>query len=303
MNFNVLNYVVTIYEEKSFTKAAEKLFISQPSLSQSINNLENELGTRLFDRKKGAISATASGELYVRWAKSVINSHNNLMRALAQDDHETLKELRVGMSIHRAKMVLPKVLEGFYAQIPGCKVIVDCNDYNSFSNWASQLSGESLDLVIAGAYDNVAEFDVSPLYSENIYVIAREDLLSEDILARGTITLDEFAQLPLLIHSKGNYLEQLLSNLIQESASTPNIVLETGTCTVLHTLASKGFGATLEALPRSVVPHQGALKYLTIQDRPIVRTINLYKTRSHQLSHMEQLFVNLVKEATLSEFQ
>ena len=53
MNFNVLNYVVTIYEEKSFTKAAEKLFISQPSLSQSINNLENELGTRLFDRKKG----------------------------------------------------------------------------------------------------------------------------------------------------------------------------------------------------------------------------------------------------------
>ena len=73
MNINHLQYFITIAEEGGFTAAAQKLFITQPSLSQSIHNMEQQLGTELFDRKTSPISLTPAGEIYLCWAKQVIH--------------------------------------------------------------------------------------------------------------------------------------------------------------------------------------------------------------------------------------
>ena len=78
MNWNQLQYIVTTAQEKSITKAAKKLFISQPSLTLSIQNLEKELGVELFERNRGSLALTYAGQLYYDWALSTLHARERL---------------------------------------------------------------------------------------------------------------------------------------------------------------------------------------------------------------------------------
>jgi DNA-binding transcriptional LysR family regulator len=78
MNFNALRYFVTVYDEKSMTKAAKKLFVSQSSLSQCIRQLEKDLGASLLDRSRTSLKPTRVGEYYAYWAKQTLASEQKL---------------------------------------------------------------------------------------------------------------------------------------------------------------------------------------------------------------------------------
>ena len=76
MNWNQLQYVITIAEEKSITKAAQKLYISQPSLSASIRRIEARIGAPIFDRSTTPISLTECGEEYIACVKQILSIQN-----------------------------------------------------------------------------------------------------------------------------------------------------------------------------------------------------------------------------------
>lgn len=78
LNLYKLKYVVTVAEEKSITKAAKKLYISQPSLSLSIHAIEDALGVELFVRGKNSVTLTPAGQAYVEWARSLLNRQSSL---------------------------------------------------------------------------------------------------------------------------------------------------------------------------------------------------------------------------------
>ena len=78
MNLTTLQYLIAVYEEKNMTKAAIKLFIAQPTLSQSIRTLEEELGVVLFDRNKTPLVATDAGEFVIQWARQLLTSEQYL---------------------------------------------------------------------------------------------------------------------------------------------------------------------------------------------------------------------------------
>ena len=89
MDLRHLRYVQKIAEERSFSKAAEKLFLAQPALSQYILNLERELGTKLFDRSKNPISLTYAGEIFLHKAQLILEIEQDLsteIKNLAQSD-------------------------------------------------------------------------------------------------------------------------------------------------------------------------------------------------------------------------
>ncbi len=82
MNYNILRYVIMVAEERSFTKAAKKLYISQPSLSQIIKNEEEKLGITLFDRSSYPLTLTDAGKEYVHWARQILAVCENMERRL-----------------------------------------------------------------------------------------------------------------------------------------------------------------------------------------------------------------------------
>ena len=80
MNLKKLKYIVTIAELRSISKAANELFISQPSLSSILSNLEKELGVTLFNRSTSHLSLTYAGEKYVETANKILSLENNLKK-------------------------------------------------------------------------------------------------------------------------------------------------------------------------------------------------------------------------------
>ena len=122
MNWNQLQYVITIAEEKSITKAAQKLYISQPSLSLSIQALEKETGIPLFERNRGEMKLTYAGSLFYEWAISTLHSHTQLEWKLGDIVSGSRTLIRLGLSPHRSERLLAPVLERFYSMYENCDI-------------------------------------------------------------------------------------------------------------------------------------------------------------------------------------
>ena len=125
MNWNQLQYIVTTAQEKSITKAAKKLFISQPSLTLSIQNLEKELGVELFERNRGSFTLTYAGQLYYDWALSTLHAKERLGDRLGdiREGHSHL--IRLGISPHRSATLLPVILPRFYKKFPASEIFLE----------------------------------------------------------------------------------------------------------------------------------------------------------------------------------
>ena len=125
MNWNQLQYIVTTAQEKSITKAAKKLFISQPSLTLSIQNLEKELGVELFERNRGSLALTYAGQLYYDWALSTLHARERLSDRLSDIREESSHLIRLGISPHRSAILLPVILPRFYELFPASEIFLE----------------------------------------------------------------------------------------------------------------------------------------------------------------------------------
>ena len=118
MNLKQAHYIRTIAQEGSITAAAKKLYISQPSLSQMLKQVEAELGVSLFDRSVSPFRPTFAGEKYLQTAGIILAASQRLETQIQAIREENSGRLRLGISVQRAMQVLPLALPWFMAQFP-----------------------------------------------------------------------------------------------------------------------------------------------------------------------------------------
>lgn len=179
-----LDYVLTLAQEKNITKAAERLFISQPTLTKYINRLEEELGVKLFDRTVQPIQVTKAGIVFMEDMKKIQNRELMLKAKLYEISREKSSAIRVGMANVRGEYLLPKALKHFVNLYPDVSVNVD-ND----------LEGRSEGKLAKGEVD-VAVGVLSTAYEELSY-----ELLGEYEI----MVLLSRARLPELKENEGTY--------------------------------------------------------------------------------------------------
>lgn len=173
MNWNQLQYVITIAEEKSITKAAQKLYISQPSLSLSIQALEKETGTSLFERNRGEMKLTYAGSLFYEWAVSTLHSHTQLEWKLGDIVSGSRTLIRLGLSPHRSERLLAPVLERFYSMYENCDIqIIEQPTYIL----RQMLEEDKLDLILDISSPDTINFESELLVKES-FVLAIPDSL------------------------------------------------------------------------------------------------------------------------------
>lgn len=165
MNLRQMKYVITIAEEKNISKAAKKLFIAQPSLSQYIHNLENELGVQLFDRTTTPLRLTYAGELYVATAKQIIQLSDQLNKQIEDLTNMKKGRLIIGASPSRCKYLIPSVLPLFYKTFPGIEVVLV---EKGIVELEALLQKTEIDMYLTAAPINETDFDFMPLFIENI---------------------------------------------------------------------------------------------------------------------------------------
>ncbi len=167
MTSQQIEYVLTLAEEKSFSKAAIRLYVTQPSLSQFIKNLENELCTTLFDRRSSPIRLTAAGKVYIEAASKIRAIEQELHQQLTDLTNLKTGDLKIGTSPFRASCLLPKSIAEFYKLYPGVKIQVQEHNFSSLEKAA--LDG-SIDLFLGTGPVDDKRFYAEELAEEQLYL-------------------------------------------------------------------------------------------------------------------------------------
>ncbi len=124
MNTKQFQYVMTLAREGSFSKAAESLDITQPSLSQYIKKIEREIGLELFDRTKGDVRLTDAGRVYIETARQILNLEHQMENSFSDIAKNRAGSLIIGAAPYRAASMLPAVARSFRSLHPGMHLIV-----------------------------------------------------------------------------------------------------------------------------------------------------------------------------------
>lgn len=140
MNEKHMQYVLTVLKEGSFTSAAKKLYVSQPSLSQIIKTAESNLGAPIFNRSTEPITLTPAGQLYVEAARQVTTISTNLKKQVEELSNEEFGKIRLGISVQRGMELLPELYPRFKKRFP--HVEIELHEQGSATMEKSVLEGE-----------------------------------------------------------------------------------------------------------------------------------------------------------------
>ena len=254
--FEKMRYVYAIYQEGSFTKAAEKLYISQPSLSAAIKRLEEELGAQLFERGN-RVRPTEIGLSYLYTAEQIMKLEEEFAGQLQGYRQLEHGEVTVGGSNLVSSYLLPGVIGDFSRKYP--KITVTMSEANS-ERLLRQLEEEEVDLVIDSFDERLAGFEFCELKPEQILLavpgeIARRlGLVKQAVtpvsLYEGTAKLSALPQLPIgkfreepfILLKSGNSMYGHAMQCFQKEDMIPKVSFYLDQLITSYTLCAGGSG-------------------------------------------------------------
>lgn len=170
MNFSSMEYFTVLAQERSFTRAAQRLHITQQSLSSHIAGMEKELGSQLLVRRV-PLTLTYAGEVMLRYATDFMKFHNEMQREFCDISQEQKGSLHVGAASARGQMILPKTIALFQESYPNISVELT---EGSNGELQQKLVKGTIDLAIAELPENLPGIRLSDFYREkNVLVIEK----------------------------------------------------------------------------------------------------------------------------------
>ncbi|MBR3878539.1 MAG: LysR family transcriptional regulator [Clostridia bacterium] len=302
--FRYKNYVYEVYKERSISKAAANLYISQPSLSARIIKVEEELGMPIFDRSTSPLRLTEFGKIYIKAIEDVRAIEKSVEGFV--NDMNTLHagELSVGSSNIYAAYTLPPIIAKFKEKYPDIKItLIDGNS----DMIESLLSANKVDMVIGnGSYDS-ALYD-REIYSEETILLAvpkaftgcesvlKYALDEECIRTKGyksadcpAVQLSAFKDIPFIMLKPNNDTRVRGDKMCREAGFRPKIALEVHQQATAYMIATTNMGATFisDTLVHKMPSFENMAYYKidsAISDRDIYFYFkkNKYKTRVMQ---------------------
>ena len=175
MNFSSMEYFAVLAQERNFTRAAERLHITQQSLSSHIAGMEKELGSQLLVRRV-PLELTYAGEVMLRYATGFQKFHNDMQREFCDISQKQKGILRVGAASTRGQMILPKTIALFQESYPNISV-----ELTEGSNGAlhQKLLKGTIDLAIAEFPDNLPGISLTDFYREENVLVVEKGLFSK----------------------------------------------------------------------------------------------------------------------------
>ncbi len=253
-----LRYIQVAAEEENITKAAEKLFVSQPSLSQRIKKVEDELGQELFVRTPAGLQLTEAGHLFVEMAHRVLHEYEMFSDHLRELGQPRGKKLVIGITPRRSQDILPWLVDAFTACYPDIQLVV--RDVLS-SHMEEELLAGKLDLGILHnpkLSPTIAAKVIRRDYFQ-LYLRSGSPLLplARRSAAEGRppcLPLSALKDEPLGVTRPGQRSRDVIDQLFRSEGIQPNIVHEMQTFDNMAMLADAGFCTLIEP----VGYHRGA---------------------------------------------
>ena len=256
MNFQHFEYILILAEEKSFSKAADRLFMTQSALSQYVRKLEKQLNITLFDRKNGPVTPTPEGELYLEALKKTKQNMLDFTKQLSDLTGLRLGHLSIGTSSFRAANLFPTVIKEFQTRFPGIQLDIVTGNIK----WIKEklFSGE-IDFVIENNHFETHYLALSKKHplSETIkdFALDYNEIRDEQerLFLTPALPLSTCPDLPLIGVKPENSFYQCHKYIYTESGIQPNIVTTVDQIETAFRWCEAGIAAAL--IPDSLIHH------------------------------------------------
>ena len=241
MTITQLKYVLAVAEHKNFTLAAEKCFVTQPTLSMQIQKIEEELSVQIFDRTKKPIQLTDIGQKIVNQAKNIVNEANRIQDIVEQQKGFIGGEFRLGIIPTIMPTLLPMFLNNFIKKYPKVKLIIE--ELNT-DEIITKLKNGHLDAAIAATPLMEEKIKEIVLYFEPFvaYVPENNHNYKKEEIEVSDLNIDE-----ILLLQDGHCFRDGILNLCKNTtrSEVSHFQLESGSFETLIKLADEGLGTTL----------------------------------------------------------
>jgi len=248
------DYILTIYEEQSFSRAAKKLFVSQPALSLAVKRVEEDLGITIFDRSSLSIRPTDEGLIYIAALKEINLVERNMRDRLSDMASLSSGNLVVSGENFVSSFILPQILMEFSKNYPGIQIqLVESNS----PDLRQLLLSEQIDLLVAHDFDP-NQYEAKELFDETVllavpitnpinrlladYSISAEELRSGKYMPRKPVDLAWFKNEDFLLLKPGNDLNWRASDLFEAYKVSPKVKISLDQLITSYNLACAGLG-------------------------------------------------------------
>ncbi|TBX67556.1 LysR family transcriptional regulator [Flavobacterium silvisoli] len=241
MTITQLKYVLAVAEHKNFTLAAEKCFVTQPTLSMQIQKIEEELDVQIFDRTKKPIQLTEIGQKIVNQSKNIVNEAERIQDIVDQQKGFIGGEFRLGIIPTIMPTLLPMFLNNFIKKYPKVKLIIEELNTNDI---IEKLKNGHLDAAIAATPLEEEKIKEIVLYFEPFVAYIPENNPAHH---KKEISIDDLNIDEILLLQDGHCFRDGILNLCknQNQNEKNHFQLESGSFETLIKLADEGLGITL----------------------------------------------------------
>jgi LysR family transcriptional regulator, transcription activator of glutamate synthase operon len=294
MDLRQLRYLVALEEERSFTRAAAREHVAQPSLSQQIKRLEDEVGLALVERTTRTVRITEAGRLLVIRARRIVAELEAARTELESLHGVETGHVSVGAMHTMGVIDISLVLASFHERHPRIGLAVR---EESSEDLAEMLRTDVLDVAFLSVTERIESHGLGlhQLISEELMVIVPP---GHRLAGRPQVRMAELAREQFISYREGSRLRELLLTAAAETGFRPRIVLESNESRRIRRLVSRGMGVAL--LPRSDVITPGAeVATIKLVEPALARDITLAWRESRRLPPAAREFLRISRETFL----
>lgn len=297
MELRQLQYALQIAAERNFSRAAEKLHIAQPSLSQQLSKLEKEIGVLLFQRNTSSVELTHAGEAFMEKAQKIMDEVELLRQEMSDISQLRGGKVVVGSMPITGSHLLPYVLPTFKLSFPNIEItLLEDSSMNLEKLTAlgkTDLSLLSLPLVEPSlAYEIIGEELIDLAVPTNHPLALRATANNMPV----PVQLEELKGEPFIILKKGQGFRKMTIELCQQAGFEPHVVFESNNMETIQSLVAAGMGVTL--VPRYIAraPRSEFVPiYLPLADPVPYRTLVVAYRKGRYLSKAAEAFIETFK--------
>jgi len=289
IDFRKLEVFLKVYEIKSFSKASKILYLTQPTITLHIKDLEETLDIKLLDRSTRKVIPSKAGRIVYEYGKEIIKLLKEMEKELELYRNEKKGMVEVGGSTIPGQYILPKIIKGFKEKYPKISLFLKVGDSKEIVE--KVVKGE-FDLGMVGAVFKNKDLVFKPCYEDEIVLIAPSDF-SED-----EIDLEKLHKIPLIKREEGsgtwkNAIENLQK--IGLDIMKLNIIGEMGSTEAIKEAVKSGLGCGfVSSLAIELEKKLNLIKIVKIKDISIKRKFYLIYPKVKKLTPSEEKFINFI---------
>ncbi|MDD2234864.1 MAG: LysR family transcriptional regulator [Desulfitobacteriaceae bacterium] len=301
MNLINLQYIVSVANFRSISKAAAHHYITQPAITKCINKVEKDLGVKLFDRSVIPIKLTYAGEKYIEGANKILSAKQDLDREMDEILKKKMDYVRLGIPSSRGTAWLPYILPSFRSAYPEIEVKIIEDTSRSL---ITHLMSGALDVCITSlpidksrlSYESIAEEQIMFVIAQNHAIFENKPVTNiPDMLRYIDPKVLDGQNFITLTPDQGLYYT--IHQMFNKHNINPVVVLETPNVNTAYQLSTKNMGISISSVKRAL--NNRAIPepiFCTADDPPFSRTLVAAYKKDRELSIPARNLIDMIKK-------